>query len=109
MTGLFGTYLRGQMRRAAERMADDKGINAHRVQRQHGVFERLAFDGAAGRPGEAVGIRRHDLGRRLERSPGARARLEKQRGDGFAAQGRHFLDRPGDDLLERLRPCPEDR
>ena len=74
--------------RPGRRVPDDHGVDAHRLDRLHGVAQALALlDRRVGhRQREHVG--RQPLGRRLERQPGAGGLLEEQRRHDLAAQRR---------------------
>ena len=93
----------GHLVRGARRgVADDEGVDAHRLHRLDGVAQRLALLDRRVGHGQREHVGREPLGRRLEGQPGAGRLLEEEGGHDLAPQGRHLGHRAPLDLGEGL-------
>ena len=81
----------------------DDVIDAHGLQRLHGIEHALAFDDAAAFDVEVGDVRAEAAGGDFKAGARARGGLVKEREDGLAAQGRHFLHAALEEVFELHR------
>src|SRR5438132_10559845 len=94
--------LREKLRRACGAVAQHKNIGVQCLEIARGIFKRLAL-GQAGRTCRDVDhIGAQAKRGQLKRCSGARARLDKEVYQRFAAQRRDLLDLASPDLFERI-------
>src|SRR5262249_44645668 len=75
-----------QVRRAGDRVPDDGGVDAHRLDVLGGVDERLALLHAGAAGGKVLGVGAEALGGQAEARPRPGRRLEEEVEDDLAAQ-----------------------
>ena len=80
-------------------VAHDNGIDAHGFHRQQGVAQAFTLDDTAGAGSDVDYVASQVFAGQFERRAGTGAGFKKQIDNGFAAQGRQFLDVPADDVL----------
>ncbi len=83
-------------------MSHDDHVDAHRLEVTSRIDECLALRHRRSRRRDVDGVSREPLLRELEGDAGASRRLEEEIDDRRPPEGRHLLDRPLADLLERL-------
>ena len=97
---LASIILEREMRCTGSRMAHYDHVHLHGQDIIDGIQKCFPFLDGGRRGGKVNHVGRQALFSQFEGDPGACGILKKQVGDRHIAQGRHFFDRPVNDILK---------